>query len=126
VLEIFDSLMTYRRRYFAGVQLPSVLELLMLDEGNPRSLAFQLKALREHAAHLPREAHTSAESNKQKRIAALSTILWDTNVAALARPGTSGSPDALDSMLADFQVELGVVSNQLSHHYFSHTVASVS
>ena len=43
VLEISDSLMTYRRRYFSGVQLASVLELLVMDEGNPRSLAFQLQ-----------------------------------------------------------------------------------
>src|SRR5208282_5747719 len=49
LLEISDSVMTYRRRYFAGVQVSSVLELLILDEGNPRSLAFQLAALREHA-----------------------------------------------------------------------------
>ena len=126
VLEISDSLMTYRRRYFAGVQIQSVIELLLLDEGNPRSLAFQLKALREHAAHLPREATALTESNKQKRIAALSTLLWDAEVDTLAKPGASGAPEALDSLLADFQVELGVISNQLSHHYFSHTVASVS
>ena len=56
LLEISDSLMTYRRRYFAGVQTASVLELLLLDEGNPRSLAFQLAALRDHARHFPREA----------------------------------------------------------------------
>ena len=118
--------MTYRRRYFAGVQIQSVIELLLLDEGNPRSLAFQLKALREHAAHLPREATALTESNKQKRIAALSTLLWDAEVDTLAKPGASGAPEALDSLLADFQVELGVISNQLSHHYFSHTVASVS
>src|SRR5208282_1657836 len=47
LLEISDSLMTHRRRYFAGARLSSVLELLLLDEGNPRSLAFQLAALRE-------------------------------------------------------------------------------
>jgi uncharacterized circularly permuted ATP-grasp superfamily protein/uncharacterized alpha-E superfamily protein len=126
VLEIADSLMTYRRRYFSGVQLPSVLELLLLDEGNPRSLAFQLKALGEHAVHLPREASTQTETNFQKRIAGLSALVRDAQVAALAQASATGGHEALDSLLADFQVELGVLSNQLTHHYFSHTVASVS
>ncbi len=126
VLEISDSLMTYRRRYLASVQLPSVLELLLLDEGNPRSLAFQLKALREHAAHMPREANALTETNVQKRIAGLSALLRNADVAALAQPAASGAREALDSLLADCQVELGMVSNQLTHHYFSHTIASVS
>jgi len=99
---------------------------LLLDEGNPRSLAFQLKALGEHAVHLPREASTQTETNFQKRIAGLSALVRDAQVAALAQASATGGHEALDSLLADFQVELGVLSNQLTHHYFSHTVASVS
>lgn len=126
VLEIFDSLITYRRRYFTSVQLSSVLELLLLDDGNPRSLAFQLQALRGHAAQMPREANTLLESPEQKRIAGLSAMLRHPGAARLAQPAASGAPEALDSLLSDVQVELGMVSNQLTHHYFSHTVASVS
>ncbi|MDB6064553.1 MAG: hypothetical protein JWR26_761 [Pedosphaera sp.] len=125
VLEISDSLMTYRRRYFAGVQLTSVLELLLMDEGNPRALAFQLKALRDHAAHLPREANT-AESDEQKRLALLSGLLRNADMTKLTQSARSFHHEALDSLLSDFVVELGVLSNQLTHHYFSHTVASVS
>ena len=120
LLEISDSLMTYRRRYFAGVQLSSVLELLLLDEGNPRSLAFQLKAMREHAAHLPHEAGTLNENEEQKRIASLSATLRNADVRALSQTTLASRHDALDSILADFLVELGVLSSQLSHHYFSH------
>ncbi|HEX3797254.1 MAG TPA: circularly permuted type 2 ATP-grasp protein [Verrucomicrobiae bacterium] len=126
ILEISDSLMTYRRRYFSGVQLSSVLELLLLDEGNPRSLAFQLKALREHAAQLPREANAVHETNEQKRIANLSALLRDADITGLAQSAKPGATEKLDTLLADFQVELGVVSSQLTHHYFSHTIASVS
>ena len=46
------------------------------------------------------------------------------NTRSSRRP--SGYPENLDSLLSDFQLELGVLSNQLTHHYFSHTVASVS
>ncbi|MDB6112413.1 MAG: hypothetical protein JWR69_4163, partial [Pedosphaera sp.] len=126
VLEIFDSLMTYRRRYYASVQLPSVLELLLLDEGNPRSLAFQLKALQEHAANLPREAGGGGDSNTERRVAALFSLLRTADLGALTRPEDPDANGALDSLLTDLLVELGVLSTQLTHHYFTHTVASVS
>ena len=33
--------MTYRRRYMSRLQLAPLLDLLLADEDNPRSLAFQ-------------------------------------------------------------------------------------
>src|SRR5262249_49484468 len=42
LLEVADSIMTYRSRYLARVQLGPVLDLLLTDETNPRSVAFQL------------------------------------------------------------------------------------
>jgi len=126
VLQILDSLMTYRRRYFAGVQLASVLELLLLDEGNPRSLAFQLRALKKHAANLPIEAHAAVPGDEEARIAALIKLLAGVDPGRLAAGGGTGPHEALDSLLSDIQVELGVLSNQLTHHYFTHTVASIS
>ena len=47
LLEIADSSMTYRRRYMSSLQTAPVLDLLLADEANPRSLAFQLAALAE-------------------------------------------------------------------------------
>jgi uncharacterized circularly permuted ATP-grasp superfamily protein/uncharacterized alpha-E superfamily protein len=126
VLEIFDSVMTYRRRYLAGVQLPAVLELLLLDEGNPRALAFQLQALKGHAAHLPRETAFADEHGEESLIDGLCSLLRDADLESLARHAENGSWEALNSLLGDFVVQLGVLSNQLTHHYFTHTVASVS
>ena len=48
LLEVADSLMTYRRRYFARPQLSPVLDLLLLDDTNTRAVAFQLAAVSEH------------------------------------------------------------------------------
>ena len=39
--------MTYRRRYMSRLQTAPVLDLLLADEANPRSLAYQLAALAE-------------------------------------------------------------------------------
>ncbi len=55
LLEIADSFMTYRSRYLLTPQLAPVLDLLLQDETNPRSVAFQLAALAEHLAALPRD-----------------------------------------------------------------------
>ncbi len=57
LLEIADSSMTYRRRYYTQAQLAPVLDLLLADEGNPRSLAFQVNAMAGHIDRLPRPPH---------------------------------------------------------------------
>jgi uncharacterized alpha-E superfamily protein len=125
LLELSDSLMTYRRRYFAGVQISSVLELLLLDEGNPRSLAFQLTALREHARHFPREPDLFHE-NEERRVAALLAALHDGTDMILNQPGAAGTDSALDSLLMHCLAELNALGHEFTNRYFSHTVASVS
>jgi uncharacterized circularly permuted ATP-grasp superfamily protein/uncharacterized alpha-E superfamily protein len=52
VLAVNESLVAYRRRYRSDVELGAVIDLLVGDDGNPRSLAFQLDRMREHAASL--------------------------------------------------------------------------
>ena len=42
LLEIADSSMTYRNRYATNLQVGPLLDLLLTDETNPRSIAFQL------------------------------------------------------------------------------------
>ncbi len=54
LLEVADSLMTYRARYRATLQLAPVLDLLIVDESNPKALGFQIKMLADHVEHLPR------------------------------------------------------------------------
>ena len=52
VLMANESLVAYRRRYRSEVDLHAVLDLLLRDDANPRSVAYQLDRLREHAAGL--------------------------------------------------------------------------
>ncbi len=60
ILEVADSGMTYRRRYLANLQVAPVLDLLLIDETNPRSVIFQLRALVEHLAALPNPTPSAA------------------------------------------------------------------
>jgi uncharacterized circularly permuted ATP-grasp superfamily protein/uncharacterized alpha-E superfamily protein len=45
-LEICDSAITYRSRYFTTLQAGPVLDLVIADDSNPRAVAFQLMTLR--------------------------------------------------------------------------------
>jgi uncharacterized circularly permuted ATP-grasp superfamily protein/uncharacterized alpha-E superfamily protein len=66
LLDAADSAMTYRRRYRATLQVPPVVDTLAADEGNPRSILFQLAALAEHVAALPRDAMLARRSPEER------------------------------------------------------------
>ena len=55
ILAAAESLIIYRSRYRSALHLPTALEMLLLDESNPRSLVYQLKRLQEQMRDLPRE-----------------------------------------------------------------------
>jgi len=54
LIELGDSVMTHRRRYRIEASAETVTDLLALDANNPRSILFQVAAMREHAARLPK------------------------------------------------------------------------
>ncbi|HEY1279446.1 MAG TPA: circularly permuted type 2 ATP-grasp protein [Acidimicrobiales bacterium] len=56
VLTAVESLVEYRRRHRSDVALDAVLSLVLVDDTNPRSLAFQLDRLTEDLAGLPHHA----------------------------------------------------------------------
>ncbi len=55
LLELADSGMTYRTRYAVAPEWLPVLDLLLRDDTNPRSVAFQVKGLVEYVDKLERE-----------------------------------------------------------------------
>jgi uncharacterized alpha-E superfamily protein len=52
LLELADSTGTYRSRYLVAPEWLPVLDMLVRDDTNPRSLAFQVKGLSEYVAKL--------------------------------------------------------------------------
>ena len=55
-LELCDSAISYRWRYLGQLQPAPVLDLVVLDDSNPRALAFQLRVIH---GHLDRLGHAS-------------------------------------------------------------------
>jgi uncharacterized circularly permuted ATP-grasp superfamily protein/uncharacterized alpha-E superfamily protein len=56
LLELADSTVTYRSRYLVGPEWLPVLDMVLREETNPRSVAFQAKGLAEYVARLE-QAH---------------------------------------------------------------------
>jgi uncharacterized circularly permuted ATP-grasp superfamily protein/uncharacterized alpha-E superfamily protein len=126
VLEIADSVMTYRRRYFAQPQLLAVLHLLLIDEGNPRSLMFQVNALAEHAAHLPDREDTAPGGREAEQIGAVLELLDKLDLAGAANAAAADGWAPVRDALSRCAAELRGLSDTLTHHYFSHADTSVS
>lgn len=122
LLEVADSSMTYRSRYYTTLQPAPVLDVLMLDPQNPRSLAFQMHHLADLYEKLPR--HIARDSRIiRKATAKLDAV--DLSTLAYSAPGTvdSAKMDAflqLDRQLRELEDMLPSWSNNISNTYFSH------
>ena len=60
LLQVADSSTTYRSRYLTAIRTRYVLELLLIDESNPRSVAYQVAALLERVHDLPQHEASDA------------------------------------------------------------------
>jgi uncharacterized circularly permuted ATP-grasp superfamily protein/uncharacterized alpha-E superfamily protein len=93
MLDVADSGMTYRRRYFTEPQLAPVLDLLLTDSTNTRALAFQLRALAEHVAQLPRDSKAPSPTREQRLIAHALETVAEADVDALGQQRPAGLPE---------------------------------
>ena len=121
LLEVWDSVMTYRSRYLAAPRLPAVLDLLMCDENNPRALIFQLAALESHMDRLVSiSGDTGFLRPEQRLMTVLCGIVRTTDVALLADNSQGeGFVDA-ERLLEQLRSRLWELSEVISREYFTH------
>jgi uncharacterized circularly permuted ATP-grasp superfamily protein/uncharacterized alpha-E superfamily protein len=124
LLEVGDVSITYRRRYLGNLQLAPVLALLLLDESNPRSLAFQLTALDAHVRRLPRDESLPTRSPEEKLALAMLTRVRLLDVEDLCTPGPNATRGCLDGALRGFANDLAALSDDITRSYLSHAQAS--
>ncbi len=121
LLEVADSTMTYRARYFTTLQPVAVLDVLMADETNPRSLDFQLEHLAELYGKLPGSSSADlraiGDALNRLRGIDLQTAMYS-GVTRGARERNSLLP--IDRFLAELDQLFPLWSNDLSDRYFSH------
>ncbi len=123
LLEIADSALTFRRRYLGSLHATPVLDLLLVDENNPRSLAYQLAALAEALDNLPQLPNAAEPHGRQLLLDALSR-LQNADLAALAEPDFAHRRSTLDTFLSALEAELPKLSDALTRTYLTHLQAS--
>jgi len=122
LLEVADSSMTYRSRYFTTLQPLAVVDVLMADETNPRSLNFQISHLVDLYRKLPRH-----EPDDLKAIEQAMAMLRGLNLETLDFPLPGGRALALSEGQLELDRVLRFVHNLLpnwadniSLTYFNH------
>lgn len=122
VLISTDSLSIYRRRYRSFIKLPMVLELLLMDETHPRSLAYQLHQLSDHIGALPRERGKGQLSEEERLILKAYTDLRLVKVSELVNVADDvGVYSELESVLSAMTELLWRLYEVLAQAYFSHS-----
>jgi uncharacterized circularly permuted ATP-grasp superfamily protein/uncharacterized alpha-E superfamily protein len=125
LLDVEDSSMTYRTRYYTTLQPLAVLDVLMADETNPRSLDFQLEHLAELYEKLPRHLSQDLQAMRSAVVSLRAIDLKSIRNTARAESDEKGASrekaySKMDKYLANLESLLPAWSNDLSNRYFSH------
>lgn len=112
LLEVCDSSMTYRRRYFSRPRWEAVADLLLFDRTNPRSVAHQARILREESGNFPGDPESRLAPAILKSIAEI-----DERFADPVLPGVME--------VQGWAKQWENLSDLLTQQYFSHSVRRV-
>ncbi len=115
MLDLCDSAITYRSRYLTLIQPAPVLDLVLADETNPRSLAFQLAAIRTLLGSIAAGAETGLAEEAAALLAETQAL-----VARLeASPDQGIEAAVLPPRLAAIGTRISALSDRLSRRYFA-------
>ena len=95
LLELCDSQITYRQRYVMVAARTPVIDLVMLDPNNPRSVVYQLDRIEAHLAALPRHVAEGRLSPPQQIAASAATTLRTADAAGIDDEEILACEDAL-------------------------------
>jgi uncharacterized alpha-E superfamily protein len=110
VLATAESAVTHRRRYRGYVRPAGVLELLLLDTDNPRSLAFALAELKDHLSAQPL---STGSTRPERLLLDLTEELGRTEVSTLVAIGGVSRPN-LEAFLAATALSLGRIGDAIA------------
>ncbi len=119
LLEVLDSSMTYRARYRTSIQVAPALDLLLLDESNPRSLAFQLMTLSSHVEHLPRGYTRPFSTSEERLTLEMLTTARLADLEKLRSVSSVGVRNVLNRFLEEMEKNLEFFSQMVTQNYLS-------
>ena len=113
LLELADSQISYRQRYVMIAARAPVIDLVMLDPNNPRSVVFQLERIETHLGALPGRNATGRLSPVQQIAASIATRLRTASAAAVD-----------DGLIMDIEQSLMKLSDAISAAYLTNNERS--
>jgi uncharacterized circularly permuted ATP-grasp superfamily protein/uncharacterized alpha-E superfamily protein len=126
VLIAAESIITYRRRYRSHAQLETLLDLLVIDADNPRSIASQLDQLAVDVRLMAGLDHGSRLSEPERLVLEASTALRLADTAVLAGPRADGTRPELDDFLSRILELLYRTADAIDRDRFVHLLPQQS
>jgi uncharacterized circularly permuted ATP-grasp superfamily protein/uncharacterized alpha-E superfamily protein len=107
LLDLCDSQIVYRTRYLTGPVRAPVVDLVLLDPDNPRSLVFQLLEIKGHLAKLPSLSEDGVPERPLRETRAMLAHLQSLEAA-----------NVTEKVLQTFEARLLGLSDAVSLRYF--------
>ncbi len=120
LLTVTGSLMTYRSRYLSTFQIPVVLDLLITDTSNPRSIIYQLNRINEHLEAMPGNDTRALPTTEQKLGMSMANSVRLADVYEISQMDRANSRTALKKLLKRLDEQLPKLSDALSGRYLIH------
>ncbi|MBU1566812.1 MAG: circularly permuted type 2 ATP-grasp protein [Proteobacteria bacterium] len=124
LLEVSDSTMTYRSRYRSAFQLAPVLDLLLADENNPKSLAFQFSRLADHVEHMPRQSERRFAYSEERIALKMLTAVRLLDLAGVQYGEENTQNESLVSFLQSMSAYLKEFAQEVTGHYLTRIPAT--
>jgi len=121
VLLCADSGMSYRRRYLNHLHCLGLLDLLLVDRANPRSVAFQLDRIGDVFRELPRPSDAIPHPRDLDRLLLrLTSHIGLANLDELLQTDNSGFRHQMAIFLSRLLEGTTAIGTEIEHRYFAH------
>lgn len=125
LLELADSIITYRSRYMAQPELLPALDLIIADEANPHSIIFQTHSIERYLGYLRKDLGDTLSDEDILPFSDVTQYLADFNLRCFEDHDFSdckncNSCEDLASALDKLAGEAAALSDRLAMRYFTH------
>lgn len=125
-LELSDSTITYRSRYFTAIQTGPVVDLILADEANPRGIAFQIQTIIMHLNELARSFERISDRPEQALAETMLAAIRGAKIDLLDSADDQIARHELAELLGHLRQQFLALSHAITRAYFSHVRAAHS
>jgi uncharacterized alpha-E superfamily protein len=123
LLDVCDSGITHRTRYQSAPTVNTVLDLLLVDNSNPRSLIHQVDTLKRHFETMPKGEEEDDLSKADRLLLASQSELVLAEIEKLTSVvSKNGVRTHLNRMLKRLDEHLVLLQDVITRTYFQHTL----